>query len=163
MSEKFDRAAFQRVIENDNYESREKYRELGRDPIMTPVYNISLSYSRELALERLQKVTSLRATSVRDFGDNPRNIFSTHEMLGYIDASLATKYTLQFNLYGGSIFHLGTERHAEWIPKVDDLTGIGCFCLTELGYGNNAVEMKTTAHYEHDTQEFVINSPTTLS
>ena len=151
MSAKFDRAAFQRVIENDNYETREKYRELGRDPIMTPVYNIGLPLSRELALERLQRVASLRATSVTDFGSNPRNIFSTHEMLGYIDPSLTTKFTVQFNLYGGSLFMLGTERHAHMIPKVDDLSGIGCFCLTELGYGNNAVEMETTSHYEHAT------------
>lgn len=27
------------------------------------------------------------------------------------------------------------------------MTGIGCFALTELGYGNNAVEMETTATY----------------
>ena len=30
---------------------------------------------------------------------------------------------------------------------IDNLNDIGCFGLTELGYGNNAVEMETTAEY----------------
>lgn len=40
---------------------------------------------------------------------------------------------------------------------------MGCFCFTELGYGNNAVEMETTATFDEKTKEFVIHSPTTLS
>jgi acyl-CoA oxidase len=40
---------------------------------------------------------------------------------------------------------------------------MGCFCFTELGYGNNAPKMETTAHYDPVTQEFTIHSPTTLS
>ena len=40
-----------------------------------------------------------------------------------------------------------TERHRDFLKKVDDLSAMGCFCFTELGYGNNAVEMETTATY----------------
>lgn len=35
--------------------------------------------------------------------------------------------------------------------------------LTELGYGNNAVEMETTAEYDVDKQEFIIHTPSTLA
>ena len=31
---------------------------------------------------------------------------------------------------------------------IDNLNDIGCFGLTELGYGNNAVEMETTAIFD---------------
>jgi len=31
---------------------------------------------------------------------------------------------------------------------IDTLHDVGCFGLTELGYGNNAVEMETTAIYD---------------
>ena len=40
---------------------------------------------------------------------------------------------------------------------------MGCFCFTELGYGNNAPEMETTSHYDHSKQEFTIHSPSVLS
>ena len=56
---------------------------------------------------------------------------------------------LQFNLFGGTVLKLGTERHhAKLLPGIDSLDDIGCFGLTELGYGNNAVEMETTATYD---------------
>ncbi len=58
---------------------------------------------------------------------------------------------------------LHTDRHLDFMSKVDNLSNMGCFCFTELGYGNNAAEMETTAIYDEKTQEFVINSPTTLS
>ncbi len=35
--------------------------------------------------------------------------------------------------------------------------------ITELGYGNNAVEMETTAIYDRKTDEFVIHTPSTLA
>jgi len=37
---------------------------------------------------------------------------------------------------------------------------MGCFCLTELGYGNNAVEMETTANWDSSKKVFIINTPT---
>lgn len=72
-------------------------------------------------------------------------------MLAAVDGSLATKFTVQFNLFGGTLIALHTDRHNDFLKKVDDLTNMGCFCFTELGYGNNAVEMETTATYDEKT------------
>lgn len=66
-------------------------------------------------------------------------------------------------MFGGTAITLGTERHNEIQKGVDDLSVIGCFALTELGYGNNAVEMETTATWDAKTQEFIINSPSIIS
>jgi acyl-CoA oxidase len=49
------------------------------------------------------------------------------------------------------------------MKEVDSLKHMGCFCFTELGYGNNAPKMETTATYDKETGEFTINSPTVLS
>ena len=64
-----------------------------------------------------------------------------------VDGSFSTKMTVQWNLFGGTVLKLGTARHRKYLPGIDDLSIIGCFGLTELGYGNNAVEMETTAKY----------------
>ncbi len=58
---------------------------------------------------------------------------------------------------------LGTERHARYIEGIDNLEVVGCFCLTELGYGNNAVEMETVAVWDETEKRFTINTPTILS
>lgn len=58
---------------------------------------------------------------------------------------------------------LHTSRHLPFMKKVDSLENMGCFCFTELGYGNNAPKMETTATYDEHTCEFTINSPTTAS
>ena len=50
----------------------------------------------------------------------------------------------------GTVIKLGTERHRKLLDGIDDMTAIGCFALTELGYGNNAVEMETTSKYVID-------------
>lgn len=58
----------------------------------------------------------------------------------------------QFNLFGGTVLKLGTERHhKKLLAGIDTLDDVGCFGLTELGYGNNAVEMETTAVYDKAT------------
>lgn len=49
--------------------------------------------------------------SVFDFLKNPLNVFANHEMAGYIDGSMATKMTVQLNLFGGTLVTLGTQRH----------------------------------------------------
>lgn len=72
--------------------------------------------------------------------------------------------TVEFNLFGGTVLKLGTERHRKYLQGIDDnLSVIGCFALTELGYGNNAIEMETTAHWDDQRKEFIINSPSTIS
>ena len=49
---------------------------------------------------------------------------------------MATKMTVQFNLFGGTVLKLGTDRHHKQLLKgIDTLDDIGCFGLTELGCG----------------------------
>lgn len=67
------------------------------------------------------------------------------------------------NLFGGSCQALHNGRHDYLFDKIDNLEVVGCFCLTELGYGNNAVKMETTSTYDKDTGEFIVHSPTDLS
>jgi len=84
-----------------------------------------------------------------------------------LDSSMATKLTVQFNLFGGSVYLLGTDRingenKEVSFDKIDNLESIGCFGLTELGYGNNAVEMETTSTWDPINKEWIINTPSSM-
>merc|ERR1712141_379596 len=152
------------LLDHDNHEMRDKFRDFISEPVMVPRYNISLAEERELALRRLQRICDNDFISVLDFWNNPLRIFAAHELAAIIDPAMTTKMTVQFNLFGGTVLKLGTERHHEkLLAGIDTLDDIGCFGLTELGYGNNAVEMETTAIYDSKTKEFIVNTPNPLA
>ncbi len=136
------------------------------DP-MPPIYyryNISLSEERDLALRRLKRICDGGFISVLDFRHNPLRIFAAHELAAVIDPAMTTKMTVQFNLFGGTVLKLGTQRHHDrYLSGIDTLDDVGCFGLTELGYGNNAVEMETTAELSEGNDSFVVNTPTPLA
>ena len=152
------------LLDHDNHEMRQQFRKFISEPVMVPRYNISLEEERELALRRLQRICDNKFISVLDFWNNPLRIFAAHELAAIIDPAMTTKMTVQFNLFGGTVLKLGTERHHKTLLEgIDNLNDVGCFGLTELGYGNNAVEMETTATYDAESKEFIVNTPHPLA
>lgn len=56
---------------------------------------------------------------------------------------------------------LGNEnQHAQYLEDTNAGRIFGVFGLTELGHGTNVRFLETTAQYIHETDEFIINSPT---
>ncbi|KAJ1675669.1 hypothetical protein EV182_000819 [Spiromyces aspiralis] len=153
------------VLEPDNRTNRAKLKQFicNNIDLFAPQYDILLEKERELAFRRLKAIGENGFISVFDFERNPLNIFAVHEIVGMMDGGTATKLTVNYNLFGGTVLKLGTERHRHLIPRVDTLDSTGCFALTELGYGNNAIEMETTATWDQESNEFIINSPSTKS
>eukprot|EP00798_Chlamydomonas_sp_ICE-L_P003156 gene3156-13169_t len=153
------------LLDHDNHEMRKNMKEyMGKHEIYVPRYDISLAEEREVALQRLQGLCGGKFFSITDFRRNPLRIFAAHECAAFCDPSMATKMTVQFNLFGGTVLKLGTQPHHDaLLRKIDTLEAVGCFGLTELGFGNNAVEMQTTATYDRTTEEFVVHTPTTLA
>jgi acyl-CoA oxidase len=83
------------------------------------------------------------------------------EMLAMSDLSLMVKAGVQWGLFGGAVENLGTERHHEaYVKKIINLELRGCFAMTETGHGSDVQSLETTATYDADAQEFVIDSPT---
>lgn len=155
----------QAVLDHDCPEERQRLKQLMvSDPLFVPIWNLPLEEERELALERLKRLCHSGNFSILDFRSNPLRIFAAHECAALVDVSMATKMTVQFNLFGGTVLKLGTKRHHDiLLSGIDSLTDVGCFGLTELGYGNNAVCMATTATFDSATGEFIIHSTTPLA
>ena len=121
--------------------------EMLNDPVFDAKFDMPLDEMRSRAYAQIKRVSEADLVSIFDFQDDPKNIFTAHEMLGLVNGDLATKFTVQFNLFGGSLMALHTERHLPFMKTVSSLKNMGCFCFTELGYGNNAPQMETTAIY----------------
>lgn len=85
------------------------------------------------------------------------------EMLAMSDLSLMVKAGVQWGLFGGAVENLGTERHASYVKDIITLDLLGCFAMTETGHGSDVQSLETTATYDVETEEFVINSPTPTS
>jgi len=83
------------------------------------------------------------------------------EMLAMSDLSLMVKAGVQWGLFGGAVENLGTERHHEtYVKKIISLELRGCFAMTETGHGSDVESLETTATYDAETEEFIIDSPT---
>ncbi len=55
---KFDVTAMKALLDHDNHQMRDDFRELLRHPLFVPRYNLTLDEERELALKRLKVRTS---------------------------------------------------------------------------------------------------------
>lgn len=82
------------------------------------------------------------------------------ETLAFGDLSLLVKCGVQFGLFGGAVLHLGTRKHHEaYLKDITSLKLPGCFAMTESGHGSNVQALGTTATYDEQTGEFIINTP----
>ena len=52
------------------------------------------------------------------------------------------------------------KQKAEWVPRANHLNVIGCYAQTELGHGSNVEGLETTATFDMEKDEFIINTPT---
>ncbi|MDZ5622638.1 acyl-CoA dehydrogenase family protein [Nocardioides bizhenqiangii] len=81
------------------------------------------------------------------------------ETLGFGDLSVLVKVGVQFGLFGGAILQLGTKRHHDaYLAGLVKGEILGCFAMTETGHGSNVQALGTTATYDPETQEFVIQT-----
>ena len=102
---KEDAAAISFLVEHDNHHNRRKIEALvTSNPVFRPYYNTSLDEQREHALRKLKAFCGENVIRVQDFEENPSNIFMAHETFAQVDGAFATKMTVQFNLFGGTVF-----------------------------------------------------------
>src|SRR6476620_1118818 len=82
------------------------------------------------------------------------------ETLALGDLSVVVKVGVQFGLFGGAILQLGTKPHHD--SYLEDLIHgrlLGCFAMTESGHGSILQAPATTATYDVEAHEFVIDTP----
>lgn len=161
----FDVSAMASLLDGEHTDLRERIRTLLQDPVFEYPDTPSTESYRQQVLRwcRLLADQGLGALAFPEEyggeGDMERFIVA-FETLAYHDLSLVIKFGVQFGLFGGSIHRLGSERHhEEYLERVGSLDLPGCFAMTEWGHGSNVRELETTAHYDPEAEEFVIDTP----
>ncbi|MCU1409241.1 MAG: acyl-CoA dehydrogenase [Microbacteriaceae bacterium] len=91
--------------------------------------------------------------------DHGGNIAGFEELVT-ADPSLQIKAGVQWGLFGAAVLHLGTQTHHDaYLPDIMSLKVPGAFAMTEIGHGSDVASIGTTATYDPETHEFVIDTP----
>lgn len=140
-------------------------RELMKDGRFHRIPDQPMAEHRERALGQLRSLVTegavLRAFPERlgGFDDHGGNL-AQFEEIAIGDPSLQIKAGVQWGLFAAAILHLGTERHHDqFLPAAMSLAVPGAFAMTETGHGSDVASIGTTATFDPETDEFVIDTP----
>ena len=132
---------------------------------MIKIDGLSLAEHRERVLGQLHllvengQVHRAFPKHLGGLDDHGGNIAAFEELV-FADPSLQIKSGVQWGLFAAAILHLGTERHHErFLPGAMSLDVPGVYAMTETGHGSDVASIGTTATYDPETEEFVINTP----
>ncbi|MFB7272464.1 acyl-CoA dehydrogenase [Streptomyces sp. NPDC056244] len=121
--------------------------------------DLSVAERVELSYSRLRLVNDA-AGSPADLVLDTRRLAALHEWLGVADCGLITFASIHYNLFLGSLLEqdagVGGERD---ISEFTELRRIGTFLCTELGHGNDAPALETTATFDRKTGGFILHTP----
>jgi len=104
--------------------------------------------------------------SLTDMRDNPERFFLAHRLLSrMLVDGFGIRFTVQFNLFAGSILGLGGEEQVARLEQMQEEATLGCFALTERGAGvSSGLVVNTTATWCANATKlgggtFVLNTP----
>ncbi|KAK5645188.1 hypothetical protein RI129_006488 [Pyrocoelia pectoralis] len=117
--------------------------------------------STTLSLPENEKRISTK--EVFDINDIRRNLSNRTlpkiSLINSVNPSVSIKHGLNFNLFTQTMSGLGTERHQRYKEMNSSAKIIGTFALTEIAHGSNTKRMETTAFYDKNAKEFILNTP----
>lgn len=164
-----DVAALQRVLDGEHAEVRDRIRRFIASPERR-VYGLPPSEYRPLVSKWLRELAEIGVGDLAlpkhvgaDARPDMRPFIAAFQMLAHGDLSLLVKSGVQFGLFGGSVYFLGTGAHHELVPKIASIELPGCFAMSEAGHGSNVSDLETTARYDHATRTLEIHSPSESS
>ncbi|MDX2377477.1 acyl-CoA dehydrogenase family protein [Microbacterium sp. LRZ72] len=146
-------------------DTRRRAREMIKNPALWRDDSLGMDEHRERVLGQLHLLVQEggvhRAFPVEYGGeaDNGANIAGFEELVA-ADPSLQIKSGVQWGLFGSAVLQLGTkEHHDKWLPGIMSLDIPGAFAMTETGHGSDVAAIGTTATYDPENEEFVLDTP----
>lgn len=161
--ERLDVAGITRARDGAHAEVRERVRRLLDDPSKRAYGLAPEDYRAQVRgwLAELAEAGIGRLAFPGHTTDAPdlRPFMVAFETLAHGDLSLLVKAGVQFGLFGGSLYGLGSARHHAMLADVASLALPGCFAMSEVGHGSNVSDLETIARYDAATRELVVHTP----
>jgi acyl-CoA oxidase len=162
-----DAGALRVYLDGEHREVREQVRAViarpefakGPEPLPTDEY-------RELVTDWTRTLASTGGPALlfpEEFGGLGRvgDAIAAFETLAHSDLSMLVKCGVQFGLFGGAVHHLGTRVHHErYLSQIASFELPGAFAMSESGHGSDVQNVRTTATYDPEAEEFVVQTPT---
>jgi len=131
-------------------------REFGDDPLMCARNDadMTLPEIREAVMKRILRLWEMFQSDDAEARDKRVELLAVH------DPQLLTRMGVHFGLFFGTISGQGTaEQQEKWGTPALLLQIVGCFGMTELGHGSFVRGIETTAEFDSESDEIVINTP----
>ncbi|MEV7728675.1 acyl-CoA dehydrogenase [Streptomyces sp. NPDC087917] len=135
----------------------EPWRALVDDPAFHYRRGLSDRDRAALSYTRLRLVNDVVADPLALAAD-PARLASLHEWMSVVDGGLATVAGIHYNLFLGSLVDHHDDPRRDLGPVIA-LRSTGVFLCTEVGHGNDAPNLETTAVFEPATGGFTLNTP----
>eukprot|EP01095_Lingulamoeba_sp_RSL-Kostka_P007406 TRINITY_DN2360_c0_g1_i2.p1 TRINITY_DN2360_c0_g1~~TRINITY_DN2360_c0_g1_i2.p1 ORF type:complete len:527 (-),score=184.79 TRINITY_DN2360_c0_g1_i2:551-2131(-) len=150
------------IIDGKEWKFKDKCREfLANNPsfVIQDDPTRSSVYQRERLFSLLRQIGISGLAKSEDAVYRPNRFFALLEVISYFDLGLFLKTFIQYLVWGGSVVRIGTERHSHLLKDINSVDLCGAYGMTEQGHGSNVRACQTTAIYDKENKEFIINSP----
>ncbi|MFL5910965.1 MAG: acyl-CoA dehydrogenase [Gaiellaceae bacterium] len=133
---------------------------LVHDDVFRRTDGLTTGQQCQIAYDRL-RLLNAHAGPARELIRSPERLWALAEWSGVVDGTLLSLVAIHYNLCVGTMVDRGGGRPEldGYLSELDDMTSVGTFLATELGYGNNVAALETEAVYDRQTDEFVVHTP----
>jgi acyl-CoA oxidase len=135
-------------------------------PCIDALLSPPITKNEKECAEQMRALIQSGCLPYRSLVDRPELLLSMSQHTGnsQTNGALWTRFTVQYNLFAGSIVALGSDKQREVLFALESGGDLGCFAFTEAGAGVlSGAAFESTAVYNRDTKSFTLHCPTESS